>query len=194
MSPGLIDQADRLNLHDERYWHILLHYKPSWFGVESLIDDPAFFLYEEGKNDPRSELHATLRAFFQPLEDEEKGHPICRFIARFTWLKEQLGIDTTKLPFSACSIFHDVYDFIEPTSVTFIFPAAYLNSPASMFGHTLIVFDSKERNRLLSRAVSYAARTDETFGPLFAVAAMIGVYKGITRYCPITIKWKSMAI
>ena len=60
----LLARAEALQLHQDRYWQILLHYKPARGGVESLIDDPRFFLAATGKNDPAAELAATLEALF----------------------------------------------------------------------------------------------------------------------------------
>ncbi len=39
----LIEEANHKALHNEKYWHVLLHYKGSIFGLRSLIDDPNFF-------------------------------------------------------------------------------------------------------------------------------------------------------
>jgi hypothetical protein len=47
-----------------------------------------------------------------------------------------------------------------------------------MFGHTLIRVDSNLESKLVSYAINYAAFTDETFGPLYAVRGIFGLYKG----------------
>ncbi len=65
--------------------------------------------------------------------------------------------------------------------MTLIFPAAYLNNPASMFGHTLLRFDrpnQTEQTRLLSYAVNYGANTGTDNGVLFAVLGLTGGYPG----------------
>jgi len=62
-----------------------------------------------------------------------------------------------------------------------IFPAAYLNNPSSMYGHTLLRIDARdqdEKTRLLAYAINYAANTDETNGILFALNGLIGGYTG----------------
>ncbi|NIQ93400.1 MAG: hypothetical protein GWN87_03725, partial [Desulfuromonadales bacterium] len=63
----LARQADSLKLSEKRYWHTLLHYRPSWRGLRSLIDDPEFFLAENGKRRPDEELAATLGGFLEPV-------------------------------------------------------------------------------------------------------------------------------
>ncbi|MEM7043701.1 MAG: DUF4105 domain-containing protein [Pseudomonadota bacterium] len=62
-----------------------------------------------------------------------------------------------------------------------MFPAAYLNNPASMFGHTLLRLDrpdQTEDTRLLSYAVNYGAETGEDNGFLFAILGLTGGYPG----------------
>jgi hypothetical protein len=171
--------ADAAALHDEPYWRVLLHYRDTWRGPVSRIDDPAFFLAPDGKTNPRAELHATLAGLFEPVaEGGERRHPVCRFPARLAWLREQLPLDAAPRPPAPCEEFEQVLTFLDPTAATLIFPAAYMNSPASMFGHTLLVFESRNQNRLLARAVNYAAVTQETFGPLFTFKGITGMYRG----------------
>ena len=112
----LLQEADRKKLHGDPYWHILLHYKSRLNGgVESLVDDPDFFLATEGKYDPEAELRATVAAFFEP-EFADRKHPACRFIARFSWLAEKLSIDTRKLPVSECPDFEKLIEEMQPES------------------------------------------------------------------------------
>ena len=174
----LIEQADALRLHEARYWQVLMHYHRGLLGLRSRIDDPGFFLAPDGKTNPRAELHATLRAFFRPATENDLEHPVCRFIGRFAWLRDELNIDPERLPMPDCETYNQVYRQLRPVSATLVFADAYMNNPASMFGHTLITFDAPDRNRLLSKAVNYAAVTEETFGPFFAFAGIFGLYYG----------------
>ncbi len=61
-----------------------------------------------------------------------------------------------------------------------VFASGYVNSPASMFGHTFLRIDSSlENSPLLSFAVNYAALTDPKDGGIaFTVKGMLGGYKG----------------
>lgn len=179
----LLEAARRQKLHDDRYWHILMHYQQRIIGIESLIDDPNFFLAPDGKTNPVSELEATIRAFFAPA-DNENASAVCRFAARFEWLTEKLGIDTGRLPVPACRSFENFMEANRPSSVTLAFPMAHLNSPASMFGHTLLFIETADRSKLLSYSVSYSAVTNETFGPFFAVKGLFGMYPGYFAVLP----------
>ena len=65
-----------------------------------------------------------------------------------------------------------------------MFPAAYMNSPASMFGHTFIRIDGDYESELLSYAVNYAARTDEENGFVYAWKGLFGSYNGYFSILP----------
>jgi hypothetical protein len=179
----VLESARQQRLHEDPYWHILLHYKKSIFGFESLIDDSKFFLAPDGKTNPEAELEATIRAFFEPQADEKKS-AVCRFVARYEWIKERLGLDPERLPIAQCRSFLEFMNKIKPESVTLIFPMAYLNSPASMFGHTLLTIETANKSKLLAYSVSYSAYADETFGPLFAVKGLFGLYPGYFTILP----------
>lgn len=180
---ALIEEADRRALYNDKYWHTLLHYKKGVFGLRSLIDDPNFFLAPGGKHNPKAELEATIKAFFQEPGEGTK-HPVCRFVARYTWLKEQLGIDPSQLPVPECTHFEQLMVEIKPEAVSLIFPTSHINSPASMFGHTLLTIETATQSKLLSHAINYSAITTDTFGPLFAVKGLFGLYKGYFSILP----------
>jgi len=175
---SLQEKALSLKLHEARYWKILLHYEKSLTGLKSVVDDPEFFASPQGKQDTKKELLATLEAFFEPPVENETQHPVCKWIARFHWLSAQLEINPSRLPHSDCAIYHKVIKELNPESVALSYPASFINSPASMFGHTLLVIDSKGKNRLLSKTLNYAAQVNTSFGPLFAIKGIFGMYKG----------------
>jgi len=181
-------QAKKLWAH--RQWQVLLHYRPRLAaeGVKSQVDDPAFFLSPSGKFDPRAELDATLASFLAPPDQEEGSeHPQCQFIARYQWLKQELGFDAEVLPEYACPQFDDWLAEMDPDAVTLVFPAAYLNNPASMFGHTLLRIDSNQRStqtRLLDFTINYAADTREEPGLSYAMKGLFGGYEGSFSVAP----------
>lgn len=179
----LVDEARRRKLHEARYWHTLLHYKRSLAGLRSLVDDPKFFASPAGKHDPAAELAATLQAFFTPETGEAK-HPVCRFVARYHWLKAELQINPAMLPVNECEPFTRLIRALQPESTTLVFPTSHMNSPASLFGHTFLSYETASGSRLLSQAVNYSAITTETFGPLFAVKGIVGLYKGYFSVLP----------
>ncbi|MBM3320502.1 MAG: DUF4105 domain-containing protein [Candidatus Eisenbacteria bacterium] len=180
---ALLEEAFRAELHRDPYWHTLLHYKKGTFGGRSLVDDPDFFLAENGKREPKAEMEATIRSLFMPAADGER-HPVCRFPARFEWLKERLSIDESRLPVPACAPFEELMERIRPESVTLIFPTSYMNSPASMYGHTLLTVRTAYASDLLSYAINYSAITDETFGLFYIAKGLLGLYEGYFSILP----------
>ncbi len=170
--------AREKGLARERTWEVLLHYKPSGSGVKSLVDDPQFFNSPDGKRDPEAELFATLASFFTATVTEGEEHPQCRFIARYTWLNEQLSFDPARLPRAACPKFEKAIAAVNPQSLVLVYPNTLLNSPSSMFGHTLLRINSTSESDLLSHAVSYAAITGEHPGFAYALKGLFGYYQG----------------
>lgn len=69
-------------------------------------------------------------------------------------------------------------------AVSLIFPAAHMNSPASMFGHTLLTIETGNRSALLAHAVNYSAITTDTFGPLYTFRGIFGLYRGYFSILP----------
>lgn len=180
---GLVQRSIEKRLSEKRYWHLLLHYQPTPFrSVRSEAAGEAFFLAPDGETDPQAELEATLAAFFSNEPVGTSKQPAqCAFIARYHWLKEALEIDSSRLPEERCDRFHAWYAALNPSSVTLIFPSAYMNNPSSMFGHTLLRIDQKnqtEQTRILDYTINYAATVTTDNGVLFAVLGIAGGFKG----------------
>ncbi len=146
-------------------------------GNVSEIDDPNFFFAKDGKTNPKSELLATLDAFFSN-EKKDDNSSICKFPARYRWLQEQLHADD--FPTASCQEYDKIFQRVDPESTTLVFPAAHINSPASMFGHTFLRINSSYHSKLLSYAVNYAANADanKENGVVFAIKGLVGGYYG----------------
>lgn len=179
----LISRARNMQLHEDRYWEILLQYKQAGSGKKSLVDDPKFFLAHDGKTNPEAELAATISSFFRAgIEGQE--HPRCRFAARYQWLKERLFIDESKLAEADCTRLNEALEAMKPAAAALVFPASYINSPASMFGHTLIRIDSGSRSELLSHATNYAAVTTDRNAFVYSFKGLFGYYHGYYSNLP----------
>jgi hypothetical protein len=152
-------------------------------GDESEIDDPNFFFAKDGKHNPKHELSATLDAFFSD-EVKDDNSSICRFPARYAWLKEQLH--AKDFPTAECREYDKIFQRVDPKSTTMVFPAAHINSPASMFGHTFLRINSSYNSKLLSYAVNYAAdaNTETENGVVFAIKGLVGGYYGLYSLLP----------
>lgn len=192
----LLERAGRERLSERPEWRALLHYRPRHVppGVESQVDEASFFLSPSGKHDPQGELDATLAGFFESTGDDPDKHPQCRFMARYHWLQQALEIDRSRFPQPVCSQFQQWFQEMNPGRLTLVFPSAYMNNPASMFGHTLLRVDGQgagEQTRLLSSTINYAADTQEQRGVPYAFKGLLGGYPGRFSIAPYYIAVKT---
>jgi len=175
---NLLQRAAAEQLHRDRYWQILLHYKPHNAAQPvSLIDEQAFFLAPDGKKDPAAELAATLRGIFRADLNGDDA-VACRFPARTEWLRTRLAIPAAQLPVVSCTKLEEALAIADPKRTVLVFPSAHINSPASMFGHTLLRVDNSYQSELLAYSVSYAAVSTETNGVAYAFKGIFGLYPG----------------
>ena len=189
----LINKGLQARLASEREWHLLLHYRENLFGGHtSEQDDPGFFMSPEGKTDPQAEIDATLKQFFsEELVGRSKQPAQCAFIARYHWLRERLQFDDSRLPKMTCERFDRWFNDFEAQSITLIFPSAYLNNPASMFGHTFLRVDQKgqtEQTRLLAQTINYAAYVPPDAGMAYPIRGIFGGYSGYFSTYPYYLK------
>ena len=189
----LLRRAHALSLHEQRYWRLLLHYRANWIGsYESEIDEPGFFLAPNGKTDAKAELDATLTAFFSSeLVGRSRQPARCAFIARYEWLKTALAIDESRLPPEQCQRFRSWYKELNPDSLSLIFPSAFLNNPASSFGHLLLRIDQKgqtEATRILAYTINYAAELPPNTGMEYVYLGIFGGYTGYFSTMPYYLK------
>ncbi len=186
--------AERLEaLANNPYWIALGHYETGKLGGwRSYVDDPDFFLAEEGASDPAAELRATLTALYTATDQGDK-HPQCVYPARTRWLREQLQL--SDLPQPVCGEYKAWYADINPHSTVLVFPAAYLNSPSSMFGHTLLRIDQPDihenNTAMLSYALNFGAFIEGADNSiLYAWKGLMGGYPGLFALVPYRDKLK----
>ncbi|MGE8501266.1 MAG: DUF4105 domain-containing protein [Pseudomonas sp.] len=174
-------------LASDPYWIALGHYETGKLGGwRSYVDDDAFFLAANGDHDPAAELAATVQALYRPVELGDR-HPQCIYPARTRWLKAQLQLDD--LPRPDCAEYRNWFADINPHSTVLVFPAAYLNSPSSMFGHTLLRIDQADidshNTALLSYALNFGAFIEgDDNSILYAWRGLMGGYPGLFALVP----------
>lgn len=186
-------KARARRLADDREWHLLLHYRPRLFGgYRSEQDDPGFFLSSQGKTNPQAELDATLAQFFSSKLVGRSQQPAqCAFVARYHWLRQKLQFDDSRLPKMVCERFDRWFVDFEARSITLIFPSAFMNNPASMFGHTLLRVDQKgqtEQTRILAYTINYAADVPPDAGIAYPIRGIFGLYRGYFSTIPYYLK------
>jgi hypothetical protein len=178
---SLINKAEDDVLWEKIEWMNLLHYNKENDGYLSQVDDVRFFYASDGSDNPRSELLETIKNLFIEKDDHNQQTQ-CRFVARTRWLVDQLDIDTRTLPVVRCDEYLEWRQLVQADSVTMVFPAYHLNSPSSMFGHTLLRLDNSEdaRTDWLSYAVNFGADIDNSDNSLiYAYRGLAGGYPGI---------------
>lgn len=112
----------------------------------SLVDNPKFFITDNGNANPQAELDALLKLMLStPVSTAERtarNTSLCRFPARIHWLKEQLAIADSAVAAIDCPEFDAWMRKLDPQKLSVIYAAEYLDNPLSAFGHTLMQIDS----------------------------------------------------
>lgn len=175
---------DQLSYQDKQYWNKLLHANNN--GV-SLADGALFFLAPDGKKNAASELEATINSFKDT--NAQSGwfhyHPQCVFRERYRFLKS-VGLLNNTVE-KSCPEFDEWKNGLNTESVTLIFSSSYPNNPSSLFGHTLIRLNQKNKtNDLLDYSIAFSAiPNNNDIGIIFAYKGMFGGYQGlleVTKY------------
>lgn len=191
----LQNQALKLELHESRYWHVLVHYKRIDINrtfYKSEVTQRDFFLSQNGRYEPKEELLKTLESFFvppviEPDEDEDgtndnfPEHPQCRFVDRYQWLKEQLHFDPRFIKEQKCTRLQKWRERLDPSSVTLVFASYYMNNPSSVFGHTLLRMNNRKsssKHPLLDYGINYGAIRTTNNGLVYAVLGIFGGMPG----------------
>ncbi|NMY37531.1 MULTISPECIES: DUF4105 domain-containing protein [Pseudomonas] len=182
-----IDNQRLQQLANDPFWISLGHYEARTLGGwRSYVSDDKFFIAPDGAQHPDAELRATVEALYSPLSLGDK-HPQCVYPARTRWLKAQLNLND--LPPAPCAEFTQWFKDVAPHSTVMIFPAAYLNSPSSMFGHTLLRIDQADvqsnKTALLSYAINFGAYIEGSDNSiLYAWKGLAGGYPGLFALVP----------
>ena len=182
-----VDPQRLQQLANDPFWISLGHYETAKLGGwRSYVSDKKFFLAADGNEHPDHELAATVQALYAPASAGEQ-HAQCVYPARTRWLKAQLNL--TDLPTVDCTEFKQWFKDVSPHSAVMIFPAAYLNSPSSMFGHTLLRIDQADvqtdKTSLLSYAINFGAYIEGSDNSiLYAWKGLMGGYPGLFALVP----------
>lgn len=166
-------QALDKKLHQSILWQRLSHYQ---VGGESYIDDPKFFLAENGKHSAKDELQASLKRLQQEPELQ------CRYPARVAWLSQQLPGFKKALPEASCPKYQLWRSKVGDYGVTLVLASSFLNSPSSMYGHTFLRFDDSAEGigeSLGAYAVNFGAEVgQDSEGLMYAIKGLFGGYNG----------------
>lgn len=199
----LSNKALKLQLYKDKEWLNLLHFNNKksqinneYFNVYDEKEKKVYkinkFFYSNTNKDAKEELLATLFALYIKKDfyknkkikninkqsalifdySNDNLHAICRFALRKEFLEKKLNL--TNLLSLNCSDFNKLKDYLNINSASIVFASSYINSPASMFGHTFLLFNDASNNKLLSYAINFAADVDENKQNPF-----VFMYKGL---------------
>lgn len=189
--------ARQAQLAQRAEWHKINLYHARFGGWTSRVDDPSYFLALDGAHDPAAELEATIRgAYDGSLANNSRQPNVCRWIARYGFLSRSmraLGF-TYELP--RCEGFERWKSGIATQRATLVFASVYLNSPASMYGHAFIRFDSEtpgQYNRLNDATVGYFVQGQDGNGAMFLLRSLFGGYPGAFGFVPYYVKVREYA-
>ncbi|MDH2915867.1 MAG: DUF4105 domain-containing protein [Gallionella sp.] len=189
--------AERAQLAQSAEWYKINQYHPSWGGMKSRVDDTSYFLSANGKHDPRAELEAVIRAAYDDGMAEQSRQPkLCRWVARYQYLSRNMKALGFDYPAPRCEGFERWKSGMARDHVSMIFASIYLNSPASMYGHIFMRFDSAkpgEFNRLNDTTVGYTVNNRGDFGPLFLLQSLTGGFPGDFLSIPYFMKVREYA-
>ena len=160
---------EQTKLYENPYWSKLLHYRNG----ESEIDSDNFFISKDGKSDLKKELFETINSL-----KNGQNNVLCRFPLRVEWLKKNISNLEKEIVFYSCLKLDEYLNAVDAKYITMVFPTAHINSPASMYGHTFLRVSSNKDTPLISNAINFAAKTDDTNGLIFAYKGLFGEYEG----------------
>ena len=188
----LISLAKRKRLSRHKQWLRLGHWQKSVFRKrwKSQADGLDFFIAgKAGIDSPDLELVATIRAFVGDAEMSDE-HAICRFPARYIWLRKELNIDSDRNRLPQCKKFVEYINVLQPNTVTLVFSSYFLSKAASAFGHTFLRIDkegqgmTRERRELLDIGIDYSAEVTTKNSLMYVINGLAGMFHGTFRRLP----------
>ena len=164
------------SLYTDSYWLKLLHYKNG----KSQIDDSSFFLSSNGKISAKDEFEATLESIKRD-NPKDINSTQCLYPARTRWIKKQLPTEKIE----ECKYLKLHLKKLDFKTIYLVYASSYMNSPASMVGHTFLRFDKNETTPLLSYALNYSAKIDKDTNVLYyAYNGIFGGFEGRYTIAP----------
>ena len=175
--PVLAEASESTNLADSPEWLKLLHYQQKTFGgYQGLVENEDFYVHKNGRNDSLAEFEAEVKEF-----SKNEGRK-CDFPARFELLKKHNLVSGN---LDNCEEYQHFIGDVKPSGITVLFTNAYMNNPASLFGHTLIRIDTKRKGtQMLAHGTNFGADSGTEFGFMFAFKGLLGGYQGVYSISP----------
>lgn len=185
------DSFDYALISQDPVWINQLQYHRTLLGNwQSDAIDSHFFVAPDGRTNPEAELRAEVE-MFQKNPDKEWGYVgqpiVCAFPTRKKFIEEKFGITIKNI---SCPDFLEWVKPFEKSQLVLIFSDSFPNNPASMFGHTFLLFSRHEpfdsAAGIQDYAVNFSADTtaEDEASIFYSMRGLLGGYKARYRMSP----------
>lgn len=175
----IIKTAIEKNLHKSYIWKSLLQVTNNKLNIK----DPNFILSGDDFS-LENELIKTIQSFFA-VPNESFKHPICRFPARFFWIKSELGLNDSIFPDVRCPEFEEYLSRAPAQKIYLVFVSENVSQPSSMMGHVFLKLSGYDyKSNPVEHAVSFYTIIDTINIPLLIFKSTITGMNGFFSLLP----------
>jgi len=176
---SIIKTAIEKNLHKSHIWKSLLQTTDGKLNIK----DPNFILSGDDFS-LEKELAKTIQSFFD-IPDDSLKHPICRFPARFYWIKNELGLNDNIFPNVSCPDFEEYLNRAPAQKIYLVFVSENVSQPSSMMGHVFLKLSGHNyKSNYAEHAVSFYTIIDTINIPLLILKSTITGMDGFFSLLP----------
>ena len=169
----IAQKIDASQLAKHPTWEALLHLDAN----QPQIKDPSFLLSGATFN-ANAELLATLNFLYGA-----KTEAVCRFPARYLWLKDQLSLPA--LPLEKCADWVELSTRAPLDTLSLAFVSESVSLPASMMGHSFIKLAGRKSNgEHVEHAISFYTPAETYNLPKLYWEAMVSGKDGVFALAP----------
>ncbi len=175
----ILNEAVAKNLHNSPIWKSLLHVSNGKLNIE----DPNFIM-SKGIFSLKNELEKTIYSFFGDI-DKGDSHGICKFPARFFWIKSELNLDDDIFPHVQCAEFEEYLKKAPADEISLVFVSENVSNPSSMMGHVFLKLSGYNyKSNYVEHAVSFFTIIDTINIPLLILKSTITGMNGFFSLLP----------
>jgi len=168
-----ISDEELARVSSDRAWRALLHVS----GRGPDIRDPGFLLTSEHFS-PASELRATIAFLYEAAPQN-----VCRFPARYFWLRARLPI--TELPVADCAELEEFRRRAPADAIDLVFASENLAQPSSAMGHLFLKLSgTSESGSYVSHSVSFYTDTATLNLPKLFWDSLVSGKRGLFALAP----------
>jgi len=175
----IVEIALKNKLSDSYIWKSLLHTKNGKLNIK----DPDFIISLNNYS-LENELEKTIQSFFENSNNISK-HPICKFPARYFWIKSELGLTDDIFPNVSCPDFEEYKNKTSNQNISLIFVSEDISQPSSMMGHVFLKLSGQDNNtNYVAHAVSFYTVIGTVNIPILIIRSTLTGMKGFFSLLP----------